>query len=277
VHFGGGVHVAGGFRGGVYGRAGGSYGARGYSYSRGGWGGYRGVGGGYRGRGWGIGGHAWVGGGYGWYNPWYYGYPYDGYGYVPSYYGGGYGGSYYPVDPGSPGVAAGIVAPVVRPPLPRFGIGAAAGAVNVDNQSDSSDLAVLGRVRITDGWLIEGELGKTTMQNDLRVDRRLGASLIYEIGARNRFAPYVVGEIGVEQDSIGGSYSTDQSFAEVGAGLRFAVTPHFHIAADIRAGSRSAADDSNQPQLTGVARTVEPSTTSNDDYTRGRLSAIFYF
>jgi hypothetical protein len=229
---------------------------------------------------WGVRGSIYVGTypRYRYYRPYYY-YPT----YVPSYYGES---TYYPVAPApaaSPGVVAVVSDP--RPELPKLGIGLFAGGVSVQDQDDSSDIGLLGRIRLGDGgFLVEGELGKTSYTNDLRVDRRLGGSLIYELGARNRFAPYVLAGLGVQQADVAGTYSTTQNFAELGVGVRYAVTPHFHITADVRAGSRdsmtSDAPETRNPDGT-VARTISPpSPTAQDDnenYTRARLSAILYF
>jgi len=225
---------------------------------------------------WSIGGSIYVGTPaprYRYYRPYYYT---DAY--VPSYY----GSSYYPVAPAAqPGI---VVAVAPRPALPKLGLGLFAGGSSVEDVNESSDIGVLGRLRLGDGGLlIEGELGKTSYENDLRVDRRLGASLVYEIGARNRFAPYVLGGFGVQQADVAGTYSTTQNFAELGIGLRYAITPKFHLAADVRAGTRntmSSDDPSREPVMGTIARTVSPPSSSSDEseeYTRARLSAILYF
>jgi hypothetical protein len=225
---------------------------------------------------WSIGGSIYVGTPaprYRYYRPYYYSDTY-----VPSYY----GTSYYPVAPAAaPGY---VVAVAPRPELPKLGLGLFAGGSSVENVSESSDLGVLGRLRLGNGGLlIEGELGKTSYESDLRVDRRLGASLVYEIGAHNRFAPYVLGGFGVQQADVAGTYSTTQNFAEIGIGLRYAITPKFHLAVDVRAGSRntmSSDDPSKQPVMGTIARTVSPPSSSSDEseeYTRARLSALLYF
>ncbi|HSN27785.1 MAG TPA: outer membrane beta-barrel protein, partial [Kofleriaceae bacterium] len=205
--------------------------------------------------------------------------------YVPSYY----SASYYPVEAsGGPSMTA-VYAP--RPELPKLGVGLFAGGVSTqdsagNSQHDSSDVGILGRLRLGNGGLlVEGELGKTSYDvngtSNVRVDRRLGGSLIYEIGAYNALAPYVLGGIGVQQASVNGDYSTTQDFAEVGVGLRWAVTPHFHLTADIRAGSRSTVANDTMPASTlGTARSIAPPTTdsgNSEDYTRARLAAILYF
>ena len=267
-HFSGSVHVGGGGAS-FHGSAGVHFARPAY---RGGYG-YRGYGG--------VRGHIYVGPSYGYYyRPYYaYGYPE----YVPSYY----GASYYPVAPAPALAGQAMVAP--QPELPRFGIGLFTGASNVENRSDSGDIGLLGRFRLTEGLLVEGELGKTTYTAGAREDRRLGASLVYEIGAYNRWAPYVVGGLGVQQAQVGttsGDYSTTQDFGEIGVGLRWAVTPQIAIMADVRAGSRNTVSN-DSPTLnsgtapTATARTIAPPTTTDastsESYTRARIAAVLYF
>ncbi len=233
---------------------------------------------------WNTGGSIYVGPRYSYYpRPYYVYYP----SYVPTYY----QPSYYPVQPEGGVVAApGVVAvAVVRPPLPKLGIGLFGGGSHVEAQEgggiESDDIGLLGRYRLTPGLLIEGEIGKMSYDDgsfeNVRVDRRLGASLIYEIGAYNKWAPYVLGGLGVQQADTAGVYETTQNFAEIGIGLRWAATPKFHIAFDVRAGSRATVSDNAETLPAGTsARIITPPSESSDDseeYTRGRLSAILYF
>ncbi|MCA9677429.1 MAG: hypothetical protein KC464_20565, partial [Myxococcales bacterium] len=185
-------------------------------------------------------------------------------------------GSYYPIAP-QPTESVAVMAPVARPELPRWGLGVAAGGVDVEGEAAGDDLAVLGRYRLTPGLLVEGELGKNELADGSRVDRRLGASLVYEIGAYNRWAPYVVGGLGVTQVDVGdGVYQSNQSFGEAGIGLRWAVSPRVHLAADVRAGSRAAVDNAPMP-LDAQYRSVTPTANESEEYTRMRLAAVLYF
>jgi hypothetical protein len=230
-----------------------------------------------------VGGHIWVGGGYypryRYYRPYYYYQP------VPSYYGYYYSSSYYPVAPSSAAPGNTVVAATpTRPQLPKFGIGLFAGGVNTEGQEESSDVGVLGRLRLTPGLLIEGEMGKQSYTNDVgRTDRRLGASLVYEIGAYNKLAPYLVAGLGVQQADVDGQYTTTQNFGELGVGLRWALSPQFHLAFDIRTGSRaSVSDDRGDAPVVGgtVMRQVTPPAPESDEseeYSRMRLSAMFFF
>jgi hypothetical protein len=208
--------------------------------------------------------------------------------YVPAYY---HTTTYYPVQPAvaAPGVVA--VAPAPRPELPKLGIGLFAGGSAVESQSggsmhESDDLGLLGRFRITTGLVLEGEIGKMSYDVDgldnARVDRRLGASLLYEIGARNRWSPYVLAGMGVQQAEVAGDFHTTQNYGELGVGLRWAVTPKFHLAGELRFGSRATidSDDRIEPVSGTAMRTITPPSKDSDEteeYTRGRLSAILYF
>jgi outer membrane protein with beta-barrel domain len=248
----------------------------GYSY------GYRG---GYRPySSWGVRGHIYVGGGY--YYPRYY-YPRYYYYYqpVPSYYGcynACGSSSYYPVEGAStaPGVA--VAAPPAPPELPKLGIGLYAGGVRLSNSdvNESQEVGLLGRFRLTPGLLIEGELAKTEYANNARVDRRLGASLVYEIGAYNKLAPYVLGGLGVQQAQVDGDFTTTQNFAELGVGLRYAFSPNFHLLFDVRAGTRKSVSSDAPSGLNSSARVVSPPSPDSgdsEDYTRARLAAMLYF
>jgi hypothetical protein len=221
-----------------------------------------------------YGGRIWVGGYYA-PRPYYYYYPYYPEA-VPSYY----GTTYYPVQANAaPGVVA-VSAP--RPAMPTFGIGVFAGGTNVKDNQESSDLGALVRFRLTPGLLVEGEIGKTSFKDDVRVDRRIGGSLIYEIGAQNTFAPYLLGGGGVQQADVGGSFTTTQDFGELGVGLRWALSRNLHLTFDIRAGRRQTVD-SNQPVvISNTERSIAPPLGSNgtgntEDYTRGRFAAILSF
>jgi hypothetical protein len=183
-------------------------------------------------------------------------------------------GNYYPVV-AQP--SAGVYVAPARPALPRFGVGVAAGGVDVEGQDAGDDLALIGRLRLTPRWQLEGEIGKSELADGSRVDRRLGAGLNFEFSPYNRFTPYLVGSLGVtEVEVASGEYEAAQSFGEVGIGLRYAITPRIHLSGDIRAGSRSAIDDEPRP-LDAAARSIAPPDDESEEYTRARLSAVLFF
>jgi hypothetical protein len=266
-HASGGVHFSGGAR-----VSGGAH----FSGSFGWHGGVRFARPAWRPRRW-FGGSVWVGGYYP--RPYYYYYPYPEY--VPSYY----GQSYYPVQPTSaPGVVA-VTAP--EPSMPTFGIGVFAGGSSVQTSpgssttQDTSDLGALARIRLTPGLIVEGEIAKTSFKDNMRVDRLIGGSLIYEIGARHSLAPYLLAGGGVQQADVAGDFQTTQDYGEIGVGIRWALSRNLHLALDIRAGRRQTVD-SNQPVvISNAARSVAPppggsGNNDTEDFTR-RLAAILNF
>ena len=104
--------------------------------------------------------------------------------------------------------------------------------------------------------------------------------MLYEIGAYNTLAPYVLAGLGVQQADVDGAYTTRQNFGEVGIGLRWAVSPNFHMTFDIRAGSRASVSDDRE-DFDGVAsRSISPPSVSSEEseeYSRARLAAVLYF
>ena len=264
AHFSGSVHVGGGIRvggprfaGSVRYRGGGYY-ARPGRYHRP-W----------------YGGRVYVGG----YYPYYYGY----YPYYPEAVPAYYGTTYYPVQPAAaPGVI--VERAPARPPLPTFGIGVFGGGTTVgkDDHQESSDFGALARIRLGDSLLVEGEIAKTKFKDDVRVDRRIGGSLIWEIGARNAFAPYLLVGGGVNQADVDGTFTTRQEYGEVGVGIRWALSSNLHLALDVRAGERQAYDSTQPVEISATARSVAPPSGVNgskdtEDYTRARLAAILNF
>lgn len=189
---------------------------------------------------------------------------------VPSYYPG-----YYSQPGGYYSGTATSAAQSEPAELPRFAIGGYAGGYDVDGQN-GNDVGFLVRLRLTDGLLVEGELGQSELEDQYGdPDSRAGASLIYEFGARNDWAPYLVAGAGATR-----SDATDESlgFGEFGVGLRWALTDHLHLAFDIRAGAQELSEFySAQPDA--AARVILPTEDDEEtqNYTRGRLSAMLYF
>lgn len=207
---------------------------------------------------------------------------------VPSYY-GVYSQPYYPVAPAATATVAAPVVVAPRPELPRFGIGLFGGGASVEgtdgvDTKESSDYGLLGRLRLSHGLLAEVEIGKQTYQDNAREDRRIGASLVYEIGAYNKLAPYVLAGLGVQQAEVSvdgnNQFETRQNFGEIGIGLRYAVSPNLHLMFDVRAGSRASAESDDLRGSDAVAREVTPPTAASGDsenYTRARFAAALYF
>lgn len=185
-------------------------------------------------------------------------------------------GTYPPVYPGTQTYAAAPAAPAA--PLPRFGIGLFAGGVSADNGAESSDVGLLGRFRLSRGLIIEGEMGKSESADGARIDRRGEGALIWEIGAERTWAPYVLAGFGATRADTADAAAT-QGFAEIGAGLRWAVTPRVHLTADFRAGSRDTVSGGVDAQPQALTRSVAPPSADGDteEYSRVRFGGLVYF
>jgi hypothetical protein len=181
-------------------------------------------------------------------------------------------GAYYP------GVAT--TAPVyVEPELPRFGIGVAAGSIDNENDVAGSDVALLARLRLSrSGSLeLEGELGKSELEDSQRIDRRIGGALIWNLAPRNRLVPYLVGAMGVTQVELADDWTTDQSYGEVGIGLTYKLSRNLQIGADIRAGSKTEVERETRGGSDTLPLSIAPPDDQAENYTRGRISAMLYF
>lgn len=196
---------------------------------------------------------------------------------VPSYYPGYYQTAQPTYYTAPPAAAA---------ELPRFALGGFMGGTDVDGEA-GNDVGLLARFRISGGWMIEGEMGAATTEtrhlDGQPADHRIGASVLYEIGARNTWAPYLVASVGGVKSGAAHSMDEARGYGEVGIGLRWALTDNLHLAADVRAGSVEQPTDTltDPVPLEGAAARVVtpigPDEPSGQSYTRARLSAMLYF
>ena len=176
-----------------------------------------------------------------------------------------------------PAPAVQVAAPEPPPPVATFGLGAFAGPVDVEGNEYGTDLGLVGRLRLTDHLKLEGELSKTDIEDGARIDRRLGAALLYDFNPYGRLSPYVLGGVGVGRAEMDGMYGANQGYGEVGIGLEWRLARQFSLIGDIRAGQRQNRpdDDAAQPLIS-----TSPSPVSMDEdenYTRGRIGALLYF
>jgi hypothetical protein len=189
-------------------------------------------------------------------------------------------------------------------------LGVFAGGTSVNGMKEASEVGLLGRLRLTPGLLLEAELAKDSFSGSVavscpppppggstcdlismvdanRVDRRIGGSLIWELGPHNSFAPYLLAGGGVQQakvtsgDFFGSDFTTTQDYGEIGVGLRWALSRSLHLTADIRAGRRWTIDTNQGPTVVPLERTITPPSGSTDnnteDYTRARIAAVINF
>jgi hypothetical protein len=186
-------------------------------------------------------------------------------------YGYGYG---YEAPPPPPPMAAPpppsvmVAAPPPIEPLPRLGVGLYAGSVNIDDRTQGGEIGLFGRLRVTEKLYVEGELGKAEM-SDARIDRRLGAALLFDFSPRSRFSLNVLGGLGLSQTESGTAFE-DKSYGELGLGVTYRPTPRLHLAADVRAGARSPVEDE-------FASNDSSTSFEEEGFTRGRLSAMVFF
>ena len=167
-----------------------------------------------------------------------------------------------------------VVATRPRRPLPRFGVGVFAGGMNVEDREASSDVGVLARFRLTHRLFLEGEIAKSELEDGSRVDRRMGAALLYDFSPRSGLSPHVLIGAGVVRADLnaGSPIRADQSYGEIGVGLGWRLSRSLELTADIRAGTRDTQDN----EVILRSSTVQPIAKS-EDYTRARLSAILHF
>ncbi len=209
-------------------------------------------------------------------------------GYQEGYYPGGYVyptyptyaapvvPSYYPVAPGPSGPSAYQYA-APAPQLSRFAIGVFAGGVATENDAQGDDVGLLARVRLSPHFLVEGELGRSRMGEGTRVDRRLEGAGIYETHPYNTITPYLLAGIGAQDAEVGSTWKTQQSFAEVGGGLRWQLSPALQILGDVRFGQRSETNGQQARPTDVAARSIAPQADAPEGYSRVRLAAALSF
>lgn len=178
----------------------------------------------------------------------------------------------------APAPAVAVAAPLPPPPVPTFGIGVFAGSVDVEGNEYGTDLGLVGRLRLSDHFRLEGELSKTDIEDGARIDRRVGGALLYDFNPYGSFAPYILAGVGVGRAELDGMYGANQGYGEVGLGLEWRLTRQFALIGDIRAGSRQNRMD-DEDEIQPLVSTVPPPATMDEDenYTRARIGALLYF
>ncbi|HVV83486.1 MAG TPA: hypothetical protein VHE35_10460 [Kofleriaceae bacterium] len=188
---------------------------------------------------------------------------------------------YYPPVAPAPSTAYAVAPVEAAPaPLPRLGVGAFLGGVEVGGEHEGQDVGLVAQLRLGRSLLVEGEVAKNTLADGDRVDRRWMAGLSYELGAHRRLAPYITGALGISQVDVGGgSYQDDQSLAEIGGGLRWRMTDRIELFGDLRFGARQSMDSQDMattpaPTDPALARVMPD---DSESYSRMRLGAMLTF
>jgi hypothetical protein len=179
----------------------------------------------------------------------------------------------YYVEP-APETQVTYVAPRPEPePVPVFGLGVFGGGVDVERGEHGEELGLFARLRVSHHFRLEGELAKTEHDDGMRIDRRMGAALLYDFAPYARLSPYILGGMGVGRAEMDdGRYGAKQGYGELGIGLEWRLTRHFSLLADLRAGARETRPDDDAVML----RTA-PTREDEENYTRGRIGALLFF
>lgn len=179
----------------------------------------------------------------------------------------------YPVS------ASYAAAPPAERPLPRFGLGAFLGGVDVDGEHEGEDVGLAAQIRLGRALILEGEIAKNELEDGERVDRRIMLGLQLELAPRRRASPYIVGAIGGTQVQVGDEWRDNQSLAEFGGGLRYRLSDRLQIFGDMRWGTRETVEQDEPRPLPvddgGVASKVVPG--SEESYARGRAGIMLMF
>ena len=168
-----------------------------------------------------------------------------------------------------------VAQPYVAPRVSRWAFGAYAGSVDLEGQQEAMpDLGIMGQFRLSPAFTLEAELSHSEKTEITRVDRRIGASLLYDFSPDQTLSPYVLAGAGLSQTDIGnGAILADQGYGEVGLGVRLRLGHRFQLVADVRLGSRETQDDVVYKSSDPIAPAVE----DEEQYARFRLGGLINF
>lgn len=167
-------------------------------------------------------------------------------------------------------------APVyIAPRVSRWAVGAYAGSVEVDGAPEAMpDLGIMGQFRLSPAFTLEAELSRSERSEISRVDRRVGASVLYDFSPDQTISPYILAGVGLSQTDIGeGAFLADKAYGEVGLGARLRLGHRFQLLADVRLGSRESEDDAVYKTSEPIAPMVQP----DEQYARFRLGGLINF
>ncbi len=191
-------------------------------------------------------------------------------------------------------------AEAVQPPPVSFALGLEIGTFDTAHPQATSvttvsetDLGIVGRVRLSRSFLVDAELGRSTsswsgaestqpgMTTTVRVDKRFGAAIAYDLLPDRAFSPYVLAGLGMQRVNLVGNWDATQDYAELGIGARLAITPNVQITFDLRAGARRTLSSDPADRLDASEMIVAPPASSasdtSEDYTRARIAGVVCF
>ena len=185
-----------------------------------------------------------------------------------------------------------VVAPVVALPLhvhvdggapsqvrsglrSRWALGAFAGTMSTQGMESGSDLGLFGQYRFSRAFALELEIAKSKQANGGRVDRRVGAAILYNIAPSRRLAPFLLAGAGYGQSEIAaGEFHAQQGYGEIGAGLRLRLSRTIQIVGDLRSGKRSTrSGQAYMPKSSMSDAMVQ----GDEGYTRLRVGGLITF
>lgn len=175
-----------------------------------------------------------------------------------------------------------VAAPAERP-LPRLGLGAFVGGVDVAGEHEGEDVGLVASLRLTRGLHVEGEIAENELADGARVDRRVMLGLKYELAPRKKLSPYLAGAIGGTQVEVGDRWEDHQRLAEIGGGLRLKLGDRFALFGDLRWGNRELVEqDGLEPDPRPAPGTDDSPQArvlpaDQENYARGRVGLMMMF
>jgi hypothetical protein len=153
-------------------------------------------------------------------------------------------------------------------PRPTWAFGAFAGGAEINESLATGDLGLLGRARLSRSFELEGELSRARSEDGTRVDRNLGAALLYNMFPYSTFSPYLLAGLGASHsEAYGGALEAGYGYGELGGGLVYRLSDRFSFTGDLRVGSRHTDEEALK----------SGPLAADEGYARMRLGALLYF
>ncbi len=159
---------------------------------------------------------------------------------------------------------------------PRLALGGFVGGIDVENREAGEAYGLVGRYHFGRHLALEAELSRDEIEQDVRVDDRMGGALLLNLMPQKRLNPYLLVGGGVMfTDVADGAYESRAGYAEAGIGLELKLGRRLSVTLEGRSGARRSAGGA-EPAETPL-RYIAPPADRQEAYTRGRLGALLYF
>ncbi len=181
-----------------------------------------------------------------------------------------------------------VAMPAPPPRRPMFGIGLVASAIDInDGALEGEGGGLIGRLRLAPRWQLELQISQDRFHDNPRVDSRIGAAALIDLGRPGGLTPYLVLGVGLNviqpfgdenQDHVDPDTLPHQAYVEAGVGLELELTRHWTISGDVRLQARQLEEreESGTARLTGPAALV-PGEPEEEDAAEARVNLILYF